>query len=55
MTIRAAARAVTFHVCIRVDNERSLKAISKIPGVVLIGTAVEDGHQWRHFRWNRRS
>lgn len=50
----AAACADDFHACIRDDNERSLKAISKIPGVHLIGTAVEDGHQWRHFRWHRR-
>lgn len=49
----AAGRAVSFYVCIRVDNGRSLNAISKIPGVVLIGTGVEDGYQWRHFRWNR--
>ncbi|MFE3281299.1 GNAT family N-acetyltransferase [Nocardia sp. NPDC059239] len=51
----AAARAEAFHACIRADNERSLKAISKIPGIQLVGTAAEEGHRWRHFRWHRRT
>lgn len=50
----AAALAATFHVCIRDDNDRSLKAIAKLPGVELIGTGAYEGFPWKHFRWDPR-
>ncbi|MGW5456242.1 hypothetical protein [Nocardia sp. NPDC003979] len=45
------AAAEAFHVCIRDDNTRSLSAIVKVTGIEDIGTSIEDGHRWRHFRW----
>ncbi|WP_338767892.1 hypothetical protein V7968_02505 [Nocardia vulneris] len=49
-----AAAAEAFHVCIRDDNARSVSAIVKLTGIDYIGTSVDDGHQWRHFRWRYR-
>ncbi|MGW4771536.1 hypothetical protein ACWEO2_26245 [Nocardia sp. NPDC004278] len=46
-----AAAVESFHVSIRGDNTRSVKAILKIPGVQFVGTSAEDVHPWRHYRW----
>ncbi|MFF0501967.1 GNAT family N-acetyltransferase [Nocardia aobensis] len=47
----SAAFAETFHASIRADNTRSLRAIAKVPGAQLIGTAGEGGYEWKHFHW----
>lgn len=47
-----AVHARSFHAEVRADNERSLTAMAKIPGVQMIGTSVAHGHQWLHFRWH---
>ncbi|MFF3229122.1 hypothetical protein ACFYV7_40470 [Nocardia suismassiliense] len=48
-----AANVRNFHAEVRADNERSLTAMAKFPGVRMIGTSVADGHQWLHFHWQR--
>jgi RimJ/RimL family protein N-acetyltransferase len=49
----AAALVEIFHCEVRADNQRSLKAMTKVPGAQMIGTAAENGHPWRHFRWRQ--
>jgi RimJ/RimL family protein N-acetyltransferase len=49
----AAALVETFRCEIRADNQRSLKAMAKVPAAQMIGTTAEQGHPWRHFRWPR--
>lgn len=50
----ATAHITCFQVTIRTDNQRSLNAIAKIHGIELLGTAIEDGTQWHHYRWHRQ-
>ncbi|MGW6427240.1 hypothetical protein ACWF82_31600 [Nocardia sp. NPDC055053] len=45
----------TCHVEIRADNDRSIRALSKIPAATRVGTSIEVGHQWIHFAWPRLS
>lgn len=47
----AAGKVRTCHVEIRADNDRSIKALSKIPEATRVGTSIDAGHQWIHFVW----